>query len=545
MDLERAKEALINADKAGDVQAATQLANFIRNNEGLAAIAGIGQNQDQFSDFSDEELLNIAGEPPEKYSGALAPIGRFSESLKERTQQASDIKAMYEAGEITKPEEVAYLALASGGGFVTDIAGNILQTGLESANKLTGGALNAGISRLGSAVGGLPSVGGGTIGERIPGELGFLASQYQDFAQKNPRQALALESALNAAAIAPGLKYGEDIISSTGKLKKTISASKIKQMSSDEIRQKSSDLFTLARQKGGDLKPEFTDDLIKDFSKIQPKTKMGQIIEGESKASSIINDIAEQYGGKNLTFDELMEADEMLGKAAFSEVDAFGKMNNEGRKLYEMQNKLRSAIDSAEDSAFIGGRQGFEIAKEARKYWQAQAKLRDVERIIQGAADAQQPTTVLKNGFRRLRKDKRYNSFTLREKDAIDRAAETGVLEGFFKLTGSGLVPIIAGAAGAGASGPGGALAAIPAYAVQQGAKKVSGAIANRAALNVKNAIRAGVLSPNATADDVLRAYGGLAAPLAKSGAAPALSDRAQAINQRALEIYNKRRGGQ
>ena len=72
--------------------------------------------------------------------------------------------------------------------------------------------------------------------------------------------------------------------------------------------------------------------------------------------------------------------------------------------------------------------------------------MKDIERIIKGAEGRPQPSTIIKNGFIRLRNDpKRFNKYSPDEQFAIKKAASTGTLEGFVKLSGSGLAPIGAG----------------------------------------------------------------------------------------------------
>jgi hypothetical protein len=140
-----------------------------------------------------------------------------------------------------------------------------------------------------------------------------------------------------------------------------------------------------------------------------------------------------------------------------------------------MQTILRGKIDRADPAMFIGGKQGFETVKEARKYWAAQMRMRDVERIIDNAEYFEQPSTAIKTGFRTLlRNGDRLKGYTGKEVAAMKKAARTGMVPGIFKMAGSGLIPIAAGGAGMAAAGAAGGLAAIPAYAVQQGSKAIA-----------------------------------------------------------------------
>lgn len=510
--------------------------------------------------YLDEEPPRDYSPVRQEYTGITAPLGRLSEDVRNRAAAVAEIQAMRDRGEITKPEEVLYMAGTGGAGLVGDIGANIIETGVSSADYLTGGALSktgdllgAGARNVGSFVGRLPSMGGGTIGERLPGELGGLLESSGDFAEKNRRAAIAAKSVGNLALLAPAVKYGEDIISAGGKLKRTVDASKVSKMSANELREKSSDLYKLAESKGGKLKPEFTEKLFQQYAKVKSKTAAGDIIEGQSDAARIIRELGDEYSGKSLNFETLMEMDEKLGQKAFSQVDNFGKVNDEGRKLLQMQSELRSALNSADDSLFVGGRGGFEVAKEAKKYWSAQAQMRDVERIIENAQYMQQPSTALKTGFRTLLRDKkRMKGYSPEARFAIEKAAKTGGIEGFYRLLGSDLVPIIAASAGGGATlsaGGVGALAAIPARIGQKLSQGQAIRMAQRKARQVEDAIRAGVLTPEAGKTEILKAYRDLGVPTVMTAApisgATYLEEQVapiqETMSERARRIYQQK----
>ena len=424
-------------------------------------------------------------------------IGGIGQSIQRRAADAGRIQQSRRSGDINRLEEAYQLAGKAGAGLVGDVSGQFIKEGVELASgldKLTGGYIGSGLSGVAGAIGSLPSMGGGTIGQAIPQEFGRVADQYGEFAQQNPRLATNLEAGANLLALSPALKYGEDVFSAAGKIKKSLSKSDIAKMSSNDIRKQASKLYDVADQKGGALKSDFVDQYVETISKIRPQTDIGKALRGNDKAAYVVEKL-DEFKSQPITLRGLKEVDEILGELAYDTVDIKGAMSAEGKKLIDMQMALRDMVDKADTDMFIGGRDGFEAVKDARKFWSASLRLQDVERIIQKADGAAQPSTVVKNGFRRLRDSKSMRYFTPEEQFAIKKAAKTGSVESFLKLGASGLVPIISGTAGAAATGGVGALAAIPAYALQQAAKKGAEALQLGKANRVQDAIKSSVFT--------------------------------------------------
>jgi hypothetical protein len=247
--------------------------------------------------------------------------------------------------------------------------------------------------------------------------------------------------------------------------------------SSEEIREAGGQLFKIADQKGGVLKPEISDKFFDKVLSIRPQSEAGRVFKGQSPVSAILDDIP-SLKGKPLTLQAAKEVDEALGDLAYSTMDKFGKLNADGKKFLDMQTALRRTIENADESMVIGGKEGFEAVKEARKLWSTSLRLRDIEKIIDNAQSFEQPATAIKTGFRTLlRNPDRLKGYTPEEVKAIKKAAQTGIVTDMFRLAGSGLVPIGAGISGTVAGGPaGGAAAGVAGYALQQGAKSVGSA---------------------------------------------------------------------
>lgn len=262
------------------------------------------------------------------------------------------------------------------------------------------------------------------------------------------------------------------------------------QLTAEQLREIGSQSFKAAEAAGGALKSNLVDDFITTLSKKAPQTEAGKAIAGESAYSKMLERL-ESLRGKPMSLEAAQEADSVLGDMAYSTLDKFGKVTNEGRLYQNAQQTLRKMIENAGPEELVN-KGAFDTLKEARKFWSASLRMRDVERIINNAQYFEQPATAIRTGFRQMLRNKdSLKGFTKEEVKAIEKAATTGVVTDLFRLAGSGLGPIISGSAGAvAAGGPAGALAALPAYAVQQGAKAIAQGRQMNRAQGVSSAIQ-------------------------------------------------------
>lgn len=358
-------------------------------------------------------------------------------------------------------------------------AGKVVKSAADTAAKvasyspfkgsgIAAGAGNLASKMVGSAAVAAPVTGAYFAGEAEPGQMGA------EFGK-----GALIGGAVGLASPVAGLA-----------LRKTSEAftKKPSAYTSEEIRQIGSALYKQAEQKGGILAPSVMDDFINEVSKKSPQTKLGKALEGESPVSKMISAL-QDFKGQPLTLDAATEADQILGDLAYANVDSFGKIDSNGKKFLDLQTALRRKIEDASESAIIGGNEGFEAVKDARRFWATQLRMRDIERIINNAEMYEQPSTAIRTGFRTIMKSDRFARYTPEEQRLIKRAAATGVVENALRYAGSGLVPIAAGSAGLATGGLAGAAAAIPALAVQQAAKKAAEAVRYSKANNVSREI--------------------------------------------------------
>ena len=427
----------------------------------------------------DKSQKSYQNEPAEQGSPSSNKGNQFFERLQldieKRTGMRDDIRAARSRGEQGMIESAFQEAGKVGGGIMNDLAGNLISEGGQGLSAITPDAIEDPIK------GAAKNVGSYIINSPVGDMALHAAAKYGDFSEKHPRAARNIDATANLGGIlaaAQPAKTASVVNSTVAKPAKEASQKLVNKAiykevlpSSEQLRKKGGELFQLADQKGGALRPDLADKFFDDVLKVQPQTSAGKVFKGESPVSKIMDEIP-GLKGQPLTLQAAKEVDEALGDLAYGTMDKFGKLNADGKKFLDMQSKLRGLIDSADETMLVGGREGFDALKDARKLWSSSLKLRDVERIIDNAQYFEQPTTALKTGFRQLlRNPDRIKGYSVKEVKALRKAAQTGVVTDFFRLAGSGLGPVIAGGGGFAAAGPLGATAAIPAYMVQQGAK--------------------------------------------------------------------------
>ncbi len=263
-----------------------------------------------------------------------------------------------------------------------------------------------------------------------------------------------------------------------------------------DIRAEAQVIYKEAEAKGGVLSPKFTDRFLAEAEKAKPQSLQGKAIAGDNPISKLIEK-AQAWRGHPMTIQDAQEVDKALTEEISTHFKD-GKLDEHGKAIMDFQNKFREMIDTAPAEEVTGGKGGFEALKKARATWSQAARMGDIEKIMQRASSMDNPATAIKTGFRTLaNNEKRMRGFTAEEKEAIKKAATSGVATDALRVFGSRLIPI---AHVAGGGGPVGALAAhgatsairSGATALQEGrAQKVMDMIANRKIPTANEAIGA------------------------------------------------------
>jgi len=230
--------------------------------------------------------------------------------------------------------------------------------------------------------------------------------------------------------------------------------SKPVQKTSEQIRKEAGALYKKAAERGGALKPKVVDDFIDDIKSLAPQTPEGKAFAGDDPFTKLV-DSAEILRGKSISLKGAQEIDELLSNRIDKFVDPkTGILTKEGLKAQKMQNAFRSKIEKAGVNDVVGSKRGFEALKQARKLWAKSARVRDVEKIISRAEQTDNPATALRTGFRTLSNNpSRLRGFSKVEREAVKRAAKTGVVTDTLRVMGSRLLPIGAMATGGGIGG--------------------------------------------------------------------------------------------
>lgn len=481
---------------------------------------------------------------------------RLEGDMTRRGEQAVKLTGERALGQIGKAEFGLGLVGQVGGGAVADVTGQAIKSAMLTAKDIDsflGGYGGKATQAAADAISNISFSDTQTLGEftkeSVLPVVKTGAEKTMEFMEGHPRTARGLESAINLAAIGiPAAKWGDDVLENTYRATKGLTKKDVARLNSQQVAAIGGGLFQKADAIGGKLKPEFWDNYLDDVGqKLTRKTSIGKdldIASGTRQTLDKVEDVLSNYRGQPQGFSSIKDVDEVLGELAYGSLDNVGNMTREGKQFLTLQRTLRESIDAAPDSIFIGGREAFKTVEEARRFWAASRRMQDVERVILSAKDATgQPATILKNGFRRIRKGKDFKYYTPEEQFAINRAAKTGTIEGFLKLQGSGLGPIIAGAAGMATGGPVAAgAAAVPAHLLREGMKGASEAIAGNKAQNVLDVIQAGatkspVYLPGYYGGEAVKALGKTVTPIGIMS-----SQQKETLSERTKRLMNERR---
>lgn len=219
-------------------------------------------------------------------------------------------------------------------------------------------------------------------------------------------------------------------------------------LTSADVRAKASQAYKAADNIGGMAKPNITNNFLNAASSnaLPTSARVAALpTVANSPSASLLNDL-QSWRNTPMSLGETQDLDQHIGDLIDSNVHpTTGKLTAEGNNLSNIQQALRQSWENITPNDTVGGSQGFEAAKNARDLWAAAAKSNDIERIINRAADMDNPTTALKTGFRNLANNpSRLRGFTPQEIEDINNAKQTGVVGRSLQLASSGLVPILA-----------------------------------------------------------------------------------------------------
>lgn len=250
----------------------------------------------------------------------------------------------------------------------------------------------------------------------------------------------------------------------------------------NDVRAMAQTAYKAADDLGGTLSGSFGAGVLNKARALDKQTQAGRAFAGETPLTKAITRLEEAIGGgKPVSLKAAQEIDEALT----SQIDNFvelGRLNKDGKKLLDLQDTFRSAIESAPPNMILGGDAGFKAWNRAKELWSTSIRMGDVERIIQRGLQSETPATALRSGFRTLYNNpQRMRGFDPKTAAAIKKAAEKGVFTDILGVVGSRLnsigTGIVAGGLGS-FGGPFGAMGAMAAgYSIPAVARAAAGSL--------------------------------------------------------------------
>jgi hypothetical protein len=394
-------------------------------------------------------------------SGFIKDVGN---SLTNRANELADNVVAYKSGDITGPEMALRFVGKAGAGTASDLASNainaatpdVVRRGLASGAQATSDAVDS-------------TYTGQAIGDQLLG----LKDVYNNFARAHPRALANLESIGNLATVLPAGKTAAPAISDAAQnasnavkglegladryaTKYPVGTGPIdplamqvaQPITASTIKKASGNAYKDAEMLGGTLNPLFTSKALNLLEQAKRQPIAGKVLTSEDAA--INNALGEYEGlrGVPLTLEDYQRLDSSLGDKAtqaFVSGDA-----NKGRVIAEAQDNIRDSLGKLAETDVMGGKEGFDVlTKDAIPLWSAQAKMQDIEKIINRANMMDNPSTGMRTGFRNLMLNpKRFSKYSPQVQKLIAKAASTGKADDLLGILGSRLNPIVAGAVG-------------------------------------------------------------------------------------------------
>lgn len=409
-------------------------AQFLDDNSAQSAAAfldapiapSFGQNMINNAQSGLQSAENLVS--PSYYSQSLEPAkDKLIAARKAGTAGLSDYVDAFMEGGFNSP--VGQTMNAVGGASilnpVTTAVGNYVNPAIAKATGATPNEVAAAELFLPGLAKGVKAVVPESVASAItsaPGKVG-------DFIQRNTKDGSFLNDESSGAPPPPPAGASRAVVSDLTK-----------------------QAYAAADAQGGTLAPTAVDAAINKAASVAPQTPEGITFAGENATTKAVNAL-QSLKGKPLSLAAYEEIDKDLTNRIAGETDITGKVSPDGKNLTEIRQNLRDATQNAAPGDLVGNSQGFDSYNQARQLAATGFRMRDVQQIFDKAENADNPQTVIKNGFSRL-KSKGQGGFTDAEWADVDKASRTGLVAGTLKILGSRLISGIAGTA-AGAAGGG------------------------------------------------------------------------------------------
>lgn len=459
----------------------------------------IPQQTEDYTKLSDEELLKLIGQQP-KQQEAQEPnyFERVSADIQQAGQKAGEL---LNNNQNMNPVASGIQLLGQGANIAVAPVAQAVRSGISALPDAVTQPIGRAAGAVSDTVKGAYQSGISSLAETGAGKA------VGDYLMESPRVQAGLnelsDTAKAAGTIATTLPVGKAITSVTAPIAKK-AGEKVAPLisditsggksaivnaeipiSADDIKIAATNAYKTAETQGGVFNKQFSKKLVGVFDDSKPKPIAGEVLTSQDKILFNTLDEYTPLKGKSLTLEDIQRIDETLGDKIDSLLDN-GRVTKPAKKIMDAQQKLRDLVDSVQAKDLVGGKAGVDALKDARPLWSAQAKMRDLEKIVTRAELMDNPATGIKTGFRNLYlNDKKMRGYPDEIKTLIKKAAETGVVGDLLGIAGSRLNPIIGGAVG----GVKGSIVANATSMAARGAKsklqidkaqKVSDAVANQ-----------------------------------------------------------------
>lgn len=218
----------------------------------------------------------------------------------------------------------------------------------------------------------------------------------------------------------------------------TVSVSAVPTTSAD-AKQIASQYYKINEAQGGQtMPPEFINALSDDLNARGPKGPLETAVAGDNRIGNIAAEV-QKLRDQPTTLEDAQRTYSRIGDVATAEFKQNGNSETY-RDLMQIQANMRDRI-SPPDLA------GNDAWTNARKAWSQAMKMEDLERIQERANLTDNPATSIRTQLRTmLTNPNRMRGYSPEEVEAVQDAADRGVLGGLLHVFGSRLIPIVAGA---------------------------------------------------------------------------------------------------
>lgn len=209
------------------------------------------------------------------------------------------------------------------------------------------------------------------------------------------------------------------------------------------VKNASQNAYTYSNNVGGVLHPDnFTNNILDIMDNAKAKPIAGTVLTSEQKALNAALDEYSPLRDKPLTLEDFENLDKSLTAKESSAMDGFNPTNN-SRIIGQVQDAIRARLQALKPEDVIGGKEGFDaLTQHAIPLWSTQAKMSDLEQLINKANGTANPTQSMKNALNNLINSPKFNSYPAAAQDAIRQAAKRGGADDLMSIIGSRLNPI-------------------------------------------------------------------------------------------------------